>query len=84
MGSPNKGLTARRGCCCSPAGEALQGNGIWEIGEDIRREKPQDLLANTGARGSAYGLLVTNSKASCDVLLARICGLEKVFFFRLN
>jgi len=83
MGSPDNGLTARRGCCCSLAVEALPGNGILEIREDIRRQKPQELRANIGSRGSAYGFLVTNSKASCDVVV-RFCGLKKVFFYRRN
>lgn len=84
MGSLDKGLTGQRGCHYSPAEEALRGNGIWEIREDIRMQKPENLMANRGTRGSAYGFLVINSKASCDVLLTHICGLGKVFFFRLN
>lgn len=84
MGSPDKGLTGQRGCHYSPADEALRGNGIWEIRGDIRSRKLQNVRANIGTRRSAYGFLVTNSKASCDVLLTRICGLGKVFSFRLN
>lgn len=60
------------------------GNGIWEIREGMRTQKPQDLLANTGARESTYGFLVTHPEASCDVLVMRICDLKKVLFFRLN
>lgn len=43
-GQPRQGFISTKGNCSSLGGETLCGNGIQEIRDYIRRQKPQDLL----------------------------------------